>query len=1227
MRQTSKRGNQLIVDGDLIPDNRLASEDADLLDHSAIAQSVAEIAATAATPTNIALFGAWGSGKSSIYSMIAQHLANTAGESVRVVRYDAWKYGGQDLKRNFIHSLAGDLGFGDDPDFSDGLEHEQSRARLHLGKWICSNKTSLAVGLGIAAAVAALWLSVLLLVAVKLGKSTFVDAAGVLIPQAGTVFGLALIAVVVGPQVLQGATVTTKTPAPVGSDQFAKRFVKLVAKVRSKRAERLVVFIDELDRCAPSDVVATLKDLKTFLDEDGCSFIVAADREVIEQSLREVPQAKPVREDEPYYATPGAFLDKIFQHQIALPPLRSRALTRFAYELVNAQGGLWEELRERGDNAFELAVFALIPVHVRSPRRVKVLLNNFATNARIAQARGIGWSDRAHEIATLTVLQTEFPAVADELRRVPRLLSYLRGDEAANTEQIQLVIDRFLLSRRETTQTPRPRERSDADESNPDVSESPAGALLTDDDSAKGVQDLRLADLTLRRHLRMYLSKVHAAGISDPRPDLLYLQAASGRDSLGDPTLGDMIDYATDTAPDTVVAAFREQGSHVLAIAIPLLVTEGDNSYGPGRSFAYESACRLIELIDHSDDSTRNTIATDTSPSLIAASNANTLTTSSLPGALLVAAWAQRSDVTDAILEKVTETEPVDDPLLERLSAALQYVHPDGAIRLTEFLTDDFEDRPNPLMTALRTLPNSSAIKLWTDAAPAVFGTLKRMEEPSTHPTPLSRASDATTAAEEVIVSSPTGDGAARLRSLVDSARQRTDYEELLSAILIPAQSWQSSDSLRSWVLENVDSLISTMSSSTLRAKHALLGLLYSPSHEWVSWATQLQELDQVTTEAISSLAGEVLKDRLLPAILESPLEVRVVLPESVAKVQLLAKLDVGTLVQSLTEIAAAGDWNDVDGDVTTSDIAWSRKKTMVDVSVALVPTVGESVLEPAVEDLKVAVETCALNPIFVDRWISLVRTLPVEAAQSLTAAIDRYQVREAEETAVLTIRVQMRQIHGGAAPPSGELGALPAAEVDTDLTSAWLSLSPDPVEVRGLVGTVPFTAAAFGEYCDTLSVHDRTQIWLVIYKSKVAQQLLTSVGRGGLGHEAVDIVRSSLAELTRAADRAVAVERLTRAEHPADDSTQLRRVRRSCTELATDLISRDTAKDVRTAAELMIWADGAESRQAKAALNKMFTESLDRYKDPLPKSHIKQLEFLQLITPRKGLLGRLLTR
>lgn len=1223
--RTPSRKRELIHDGDLIPDNRLSPGDADLLEHDALARSVAEIALTAQTPTNIALFGAWGSGKSSIYSMITKHLGKIAGDEVQVARYDAWKYGGQDLKRNFIHSVAADLGHGNVPDFAEGLENEQSKARLDVIRWLKNNQKSLWTGLGVAMLVAVVWMAVLLCVSVILGRSVFVDAARALIPQAGTVFGLSLVAVIVGPQVLQGAVVTTKTPAPAGADQFATRFSKLVDKVRSGRTRRLVVFIDELDRCSPDDVVATLVDLKTFLDQDGCTFIVAADREVIEQSLRKVPQAKPVREDEPYYATPGAFLDKIFQHQIALPPLRSRALTQFAHNLVREQDGLWQQLRDSGPDAFELAVFALVPVHVRSPRRVKILLNNFATNARIAEARGMAWLDRAHEIAILTVLQTEFPAVADELRRVPRLLVYLRGEETSDADEVKTLVQRFRDSA-PATHIP---DANDADQKDgTEPSETPAGTLLSDDTTAAGAHKRRDADRTLRHHLSMYLSKVRAAGITDPRPDLLYLQAAGSGDSLGDPQLGDVIDFATDTAPDTVVEAFTDKDTRILAIAVPLLVTEGDNSYGPGRKFAYEAACRLIELIDDGDDNGRESVVRGASPSLIAAITGNALTPSSMPGALLAACWTGQADVVTTALGTLQATE-VEDDLLGRLALLYPHLHQDGAKALSIMLAEVFEQRPAPLIDAVTTLPTDSAVSLWASAASPVLAALTRMELP---PAPDSTESAATTPAGSASTvpaptkPAPTGEGVARMETLIESVQTRPEHEELLSAVLVSAQSWESCDPIRSWVLDNTDSLIATMASPVRRSQHALLGLLYLPQHDWVSWAAFLPDgSEHFVSEVIAELAGEVLTDRLLPAVTKADASIRSALPAAVARVHALAETDRPALVEAITAVATAVKWVDVNPDQPAAVEVWARKKTTVDVAVTLANHAGAEVLDPVVDDLADALDERSLSATFVAQWLAMATSLPQSAARALSERIDEYDYQETEKAAAVNLKLGLRRVFDGPPLPASDLIELPEGKADTAMTGVWLSLSPPPDDVQSLLGKVPFAPTDFGTYCDTLSLPERTLIWLALEQLPALGQLLTAAGRGGVGHEAIERVRASVADKTRQTDRAAAVQRLLRAQTPSEADPEHRNVRRAASEFAHELLARETAGDVRTAADLMLWAGGPGHRHT-ASLRKAFTDSLYNYKDPLPKSHITQLHALNLITPpKKGFFDAIL--
>ncbi|MFP5389395.1 MAG: P-loop NTPase fold protein, partial [Thermoleophilia bacterium] len=128
-----------IVASDLIPDRALRAGDPDEFDYAPIASRVAELCNAAETPVNIALFSPWGSGKSSLYSLIERRLA-VLGAHSRLIRYDAWRYGGDGLRRNFIAHAARELHLPqDDPHYSEfnrGLYENQRRVSLTLpGLW------------------------------------------------------------------------------------------------------------------------------------------------------------------------------------------------------------------------------------------------------------------------------------------------------------------------------------------------------------------------------------------------------------------------------------------------------------------------------------------------------------------------------------------------------------------------------------------------------------------------------------------------------------------------------------------------------------------------------------------------------------------------------------------------------------------------------------------------------------------------------------------------------------------------------------------------------------------------------------------------------------------------------------------------------------------------------------------------------------------------------------
>lgn len=89
---------------DLVPDAALQATDRDELNHAPVAGVICRLALAVDTKSNIALFGPWGSGKSSIYSMVRRAI-QSADPAVAVIDYDAWKFGGNSLHRNFLMGL------------------------------------------------------------------------------------------------------------------------------------------------------------------------------------------------------------------------------------------------------------------------------------------------------------------------------------------------------------------------------------------------------------------------------------------------------------------------------------------------------------------------------------------------------------------------------------------------------------------------------------------------------------------------------------------------------------------------------------------------------------------------------------------------------------------------------------------------------------------------------------------------------------------------------------------------------------------------------------------------------------------------------------------------------------------------------------------------------------------------------------------------------------------
>src|SRR5579884_96043 len=415
---------RLLVPGDLVDDREVASAEGDRLSHEQIAVQLAELVRTVPERSNIALYGPWGSGKSGIGNLLREAIEGRDG--IRFARFDAFKYAETPLRRNFVSAVASELGINDDL-FHDALYAGHTRTDVKVP----ASKIFKILGIfaGLTLALSAILVGVVALIALLESGRYGADFSSLC--KSAVTAGLLPAALLSALITLANKTlqVDRTTAKPDSDEQFEQIFKRLVARAK---ATRLVIFVDELDRCAADEVVATLDAIRTFLGVARCVFVIAADQRVLEESLtRAARQETPADEVNPYYSTGSAYLDKVFQYQISLPPLMSQRITRFAADLVGNRGGLWQEVN--GD----YVVSVLVPTHVTSPRRVKHLLNAFALVYRLAQdrhRRGLLAQDpRAHaaSMAKLVCLRVEFPLFARDLEidaRLPEMVLRIIAD-------------------------------------------------------------------------------------------------------------------------------------------------------------------------------------------------------------------------------------------------------------------------------------------------------------------------------------------------------------------------------------------------------------------------------------------------------------------------------------------------------------------------------------------------------------------------------------------------------------------------------------------------------------------------------------------------------------------------------------------------------------------------------------------------------------------------------
>jgi energy-coupling factor transporter ATP-binding protein EcfA2 len=142
------------------------------------------------------------------------------------------------------------------------------------------------------------------------------------------------------------------------------------------RDRRMIVFVDDLDRCNPSVMLAVLEAVKLFFDLPGLVFVFALDRDQLERAIAEAYQFT--------LAEAHVYLEKIFQLSVPLPRKRPEDLVAF----------LRTNLREVGLEVADTQLAeAVVSRFGRNLRDLKLFVNALSFQRRLVDdgdSKGIG---------------------------------------------------------------------------------------------------------------------------------------------------------------------------------------------------------------------------------------------------------------------------------------------------------------------------------------------------------------------------------------------------------------------------------------------------------------------------------------------------------------------------------------------------------------------------------------------------------------------------------------------------------------------------------------------------------------------------------------------------------------------------------------------------------------------------------------------------------------------
>ena len=414
-----------------IPDREIVlSKDTDLLNTSIYANNLVDLIKSAPQGQvfNIGLFGSWGSGKSSIIATAKEQLISSKDLKVKFVTYDAWKYANDSFRRMFLFEVQKELGFKRTPLMEKFYQNSNQDVDV-------KNQISP--------------LKVWLMVAISIIVLLVVSLLNIEIEYKISIYSIfALLSVLIG--ILTGCfnqlKVAISKPFMFAPEQFEQCFQEMMEEALKpniiQRAfqfitrnpdcishKKIVIVIDNIDRCNSEQSYNLLTDIKTFLCDERFNivFVIPVDDEALRKHI--LNKSHNNNTDE-CARDKEEFLRKIFNVTLRIKPHQPTEMYEFAQKL-NTKYSL-------GFNSATINIAS--KEYAKNPRRVIQLFNNLS--AELANYDDEFASKYETLICKILIIREEYNDFYQELLKDYTLLSKTDfSDKKLNPELIRLLSD------------------------------------------------------------------------------------------------------------------------------------------------------------------------------------------------------------------------------------------------------------------------------------------------------------------------------------------------------------------------------------------------------------------------------------------------------------------------------------------------------------------------------------------------------------------------------------------------------------------------------------------------------------------------------------------------------------------------------------------------------------------------------------------------------------------